>query len=75
MVPYCALLNAAITRIWYMMQDANISYRKIQGLSGEASFSLTLPKTFAQNLGISKGSFVRVAQEGQRIVVERAEGQ
>ena len=59
----------------YMMQDSGIAYRKIQGLSGEASFSLTLPKTFAQNLGISKGSFVRVAQEGQRIVVERAEGQ
>jgi antitoxin component of MazEF toxin-antitoxin module len=46
--------------------------RKIQGLVGESSFSLVLPKIYAINLGIGKGDFVKVSQEGSKIVIEKA---
>ena len=35
-------------------------YRKVQGLVGESSFSIVLPKSFANALGIGKGDFVKV---------------
>jgi hypothetical protein len=47
-------------------------YRKVQGLVGETSFSIILPKQFATNIGIVKGDFVRVLQEDSRIVIEKA---
>lgn len=46
--------------------------RKIQGLDSETSFSVVLPKKFATKLGIGKGDFVRLHQDGSRIVVEKA---
>jgi bifunctional DNA-binding transcriptional regulator/antitoxin component of YhaV-PrlF toxin-antitoxin module len=47
-------------------------YRKVQGLVGEQSFSVVLPKQYAVNLGISKGDFVKVRQEAQKIILEKA---
>ena len=49
-----------------------LEYRKIQGLVGDQSFSLVLPKAYATNLGIQKGDFVKVIQEGQKITIEKA---
>jgi hypothetical protein len=49
-----------------------IEYRKVQGIVGEQSFSIVLPKQYAVNLGIGKGNFVKVHQEGDRIVIEKA---
>jgi hypothetical protein len=51
----------------------SIEYRKIQGLIGETSFSLVLPKTYAMRLGLEKGDFVKVQQEGSRIIIEKAD--
>ena len=51
---------------------SDIEYRKVQGLIGESSFSIILPKEYALNLGIGKGDFVKVRQEEQRIVIEKA---
>jgi len=48
-------------------------YRKIQGLVGESSFSVVLPKQFATSIGITKGAFVKVHQEGNQIIIEKAE--
>jgi bifunctional DNA-binding transcriptional regulator/antitoxin component of YhaV-PrlF toxin-antitoxin module len=60
-------------------QDENegipVSYRRIQGIVGEQSFSVILPKSFAINLGIGKGDFVKVRLEGQRITIEKADWQ
>ena len=53
-------------------QDSKEHFRRIQGLVGEQSFSLILPKQYAVNLGIRKGDYVRVRQENRRIIVERA---
>jgi hypothetical protein len=49
-----------------------IAYRKIQGLVGDYSFSLVLPKSYAINLGIGKGDFVKVFLENNKIVIEKA---
>ncbi|MGD9533716.1 MAG: AbrB/MazE/SpoVT family DNA-binding domain-containing protein [Candidatus Nitrosocosmicus sp.] len=47
-------------------------FRKIQGLVGESSFSLVLPKSFALKLGIGKGEFVKVYCIGDKMIVEKA---
>jgi hypothetical protein len=39
---------------------SDIEYRKVQGLVGEQSFSVVLPKSYAIHLGIGKGDFVKV---------------
>jgi hypothetical protein len=54
------------------LKDSQNFYRRIQGLVGEQSFSLILPKQYAINLGIRKGDFVKVCQEENRIVIEKA---
>lgn len=50
----------------------SIEYRKVQGLIGETSFSVILPKEYALNIGIGKGDFVKVKQEQNKIVIEKA---
>lgn len=47
-------------------------YRKVQGLVGESSFSIVLPKSFAIALGIGKGDFVKVYTNDSKIIVEKA---
>lgn len=55
------------------MKEPNHSeYRKVQGLVGEQSFSVVLPKSYAVSLGIGKGDFVKVSQEGERLILEKA---
>jgi hypothetical protein len=49
-----------------------LEYRKVQGLVGDTSFSIILPKIYASNIGIQKGDFVKVMQEGQKITIEKA---
>jgi hypothetical protein len=49
-----------------------IVYRKVQGIVGEQSFSVVLPKSYAIHLGIGKGDFVRVSQEENKILIEKA---
>jgi AbrB family looped-hinge helix DNA binding protein len=50
----------------------DIEYRKVQGLLGDQSFSIVLPKSYAIQLGIGKGDSVKVSQEGDRIIIEKA---
>jgi len=50
----------------------DIQYRKVQGLLGEQSFSIVLPRSYAIQLGIGKGDFVKVSQEENRIIIEKA---
>jgi bifunctional DNA-binding transcriptional regulator/antitoxin component of YhaV-PrlF toxin-antitoxin module len=54
------------------MYKENLEIRKIQGLTGDRSFTLVLPKQFAVELGIGKGDFVTVKQEDRKIIVEKA---
>jgi anaerobic selenocysteine-containing dehydrogenase len=54
-----------------MNTTKSTEYRRIQGIVGEQSFSVVLPKKYAIDLGIGKGDFVRVHQEEGRIVIEK----
>jgi hypothetical protein len=56
----------------YPYKDKKREYRKVQGLVGEQSFSIVLPKSYALNLGIGKGDFVEVYQVENKIVIEKA---
>jgi hypothetical protein len=49
-----------------------VEYRKIQTILGDVSFSVVLPKSYAMNIGLKKGDFVKVRQEYQKIVIEKA---
>jgi hypothetical protein len=58
------------TMVAYTMES--IEYRKIQGIVGELSLSVVLPKYYAIRLGIGKGDFVKVRQEENKIIIEKA---
>jgi bifunctional DNA-binding transcriptional regulator/antitoxin component of YhaV-PrlF toxin-antitoxin module len=46
--------------------------RKVQGL--ESSVGITLPKRYSMNLGIAKGSLVKVCMDGRRrIILEKVD--
>jgi hypothetical protein len=47
--------------------------RKVQGLVGEQSFSIVLPRQYATKLQIGKGDYVKVTQQNKRIIVEKAQ--
>lgn len=49
-----------------------LEYRKVQGLVGDQSFCVVLPKQYAIDMKIQKGDYVKVHQEGNRIVIEKA---
>jgi len=44
----------------------------VQGIVGESSFSVILPKSYAVSLGIGKGDFVKIHEQNQKIVIEKA---
>ena len=50
----------------------NPEYRKVQGLVGEQSFSIVLPKCYALHLGIGKGDVVKIHEENKKLVIEKA---
>ena len=56
----------------YNMESKKPEYRKIQGLVGESSFSFVLPKSYAIDLGISKGDFVKVYCIDKKMIIEKA---
>lgn len=47
-------------------------YIRVQEGAADGTLRITIPKVIAQNLDIKKQDTVRAAQEGNRIVVERA---
>ena len=56
-----------------MEQNAqDTEYRKVQGIVGVQSFSIVLPKSYAVNLGIGRGDFVKVRLEKDHIIIEKA---
>ena len=52
---------------------SRIKYRKVQGIVGEQSFSVVLPKSYAISLGIGKGDFVKVFLLSDKMVIEKAD--
>jgi antitoxin component of MazEF toxin-antitoxin module len=47
-------------------------YIRVQGLGGDSTLGMVLPKEYCENLGIRKHDTVRVTQEGNILIVRRA---
>lgn len=80
---FCPYLDIYSSNKSVIMNNSNYSndlekhnnvamYRRVQGLVGEQSFSIILPKQYAIDLGIGKGDFVKVMQIDNKIIVEKA---
>ena len=52
--------------------DFKYAIRKVQGIVGENSFSIVLPKSYAISLGIGKGDYVKVRHEDNKLIIEKA---
>jgi AbrB family looped-hinge helix DNA binding protein len=46
--------------------------RRVQAYTGEKSLTIVLPKSFANDLGITKGDYLKVERNGSRIILEKA---
>ncbi len=46
-------------------------FRKVQGIMGSHSFSIILPKRYATEIGISKGTYVKVRKVDGKLVIEK----
>jgi hypothetical protein len=55
------------------VMDDNPTIRKVQAYSGERSFTVVLPKLFAEQLRIGRGDYLKVRLEDRRLVLEKAE--
>jgi hypothetical protein len=54
-----------------LSQTSSYEYR-IVGIVGTASFCVVLPKQYAVSLRIGKGDPVKVRQNGNKIIIEKA---
>ncbi len=50
-----------------------IEYRKTQAIFGNSTFGVVIPKSFALNLGITKGDYLKIKQAGKQLIVEKAD--
>ena len=46
-------------------------YRAVS-LVGGASLTIVLPRHFSKTLGVEPGDYVRIVQDGRRLIVEKA---
>lgn len=60
------LENEEIDRDW------EYQYRKIQPIQGGISLCIVLPKSYATGIGLKKDGFVKVYQQKDKIIVEKA---
>jgi antitoxin component of MazEF toxin-antitoxin module len=55
-----------------MRQNTEYQYRKVHTFDGGTSYGIVIPKQYAARLLLKKGGFVKVRQDDERIVIERA---
>jgi antidote-toxin recognition MazE-like antitoxin len=53
-------------------KQAGTEIRRVQALTGLRSLTIVLPHVFAEALGISKGDFLTVKMEADRLVLQKA---
>lgn len=46
-------------------------YRAVT-LVGGASLTIVLPRSFSEALGVERGDYVKIVQDGHRLIVEKA---
>lgn len=52
---------------------SEIEYRKTQAIFGNSTVGVVLPRSFANNLGIVKGDYLRMKRDGRQIIIEKAD--
>lgn len=53
-------------------KQSSTEIRRVQALTGLRSLTIVLPRVFADELGISKGDFLKVKVEENRLVLQKA---
>ena len=53
-------------------RQSSTEIRRVQALTGLRSLTIVLPRIFADELGISKGDFLKVKIEENRLVLQKA---
>jgi AbrB family looped-hinge helix DNA binding protein len=48
-------------------------YVKVGNKKGSTSLKITIPKTYTRSLGIEKGDYLKVKQDGEKIIIEKVE--
>jgi hypothetical protein len=53
-------------------KQSGTEIRRVQALTGLRSLTIVLPRVFAEELGISKGDFLTVKMEDNRLLLQKA---
>ena len=53
-------------------ENLGYKYRKIQSIQDGLSLAVVIPKAYAVNMGLTKDGFVKVSQQKDKIIVEKA---
>jgi len=54
-------------------QTNQTEMRKLQGIHGNSTFTLVLPKDFISILNLSKGDYLKCRISNNRLIIEKAE--
>ena len=54
-------------------QTNQTKIRRVQGIHGNSTFTLVLPKDFVSILNLSKGDYVKCKISSNQLVIEKAE--
>jgi antitoxin component of MazEF toxin-antitoxin module len=58
----------------YNQNQANqTEIRKLQGIHGDSTFTLVLPKNFISILNLSKGDYLKCKISNNQLIVEKAD--
>jgi Antidote-toxin recognition MazE, bacterial antitoxin len=63
----------SLMSLFYGQSIIMVELRKVQALQGERTLTVVLPKEFASLLEIRKGDFLKVAVDGKKLVLEKAD--
>jgi hypothetical protein len=55
------------------LEKDNTTLRKVQAYPGERSLTIVLPRIFSVALGITKGDYLKVKMENNKLILERAD--
>ena len=58
--------------VWNVMEVPKDQYRKVLEMASGMSLAICIPKPYMSNLSLVAGDFVKVRQEQQRIIIEKA---
>ena len=54
-------------------QPSQTEIRKLQGIHGNSTYTIVLPKEFISILNLSKGDYLKCRVSNQQLIIEKAE--